>query len=154
MLNPFEDIINLLKQQSISYELLEHKPVYTSEEAASVRGMDLHSGAKSLVLKAGKEFVLAILPGDTRVDSKKLKEVFGVKDLRFATPEEVQEIMGCAIGSCHPIPSIANLRAVLDPSLSENEYIFFNPGVHNKSIKMKYTDYLAISKPQIAEITQ
>ncbi len=152
MLNPFEEIIKLLKQHAVQYEVLSHDPVYTSAQAATIRGMELHAGAKSLLLKTPDGFVLAILPGDAKLDSKKLKKVLGVKDLRFAKPEEVKEQMGCEIGACYPIASIANLRAVMDPSLGENEIIFFNPGVHDRSIKMKFSDYVSISKPQIASI--
>jgi hypothetical protein len=37
-MNPYEKIINLLKQNKIPYKEIEHEPVYTSEQTAKVRG--------------------------------------------------------------------------------------------------------------------
>jgi prolyl-tRNA editing enzyme YbaK/EbsC (Cys-tRNA(Pro) deacylase) len=42
------------------------------------------------VLKAGERFVMAVVPADRKLDSKKAREAFGVKALRFATREEVE----------------------------------------------------------------
>lgn len=149
MKHPFDEITTLLRSHSIKYTEINHEPVYTSDQAASVRGMDLHAGAKSLLLKAGKEFILAVLPGDNRLDTKKLKQILGVKDIRFATPTEVEEIMGCSIGACYPFGSVAKVKMIVDPTLGENEIISFNPGVHNKSIKMSWKDYLEVTNPML-----
>lgn len=147
MPNPYEEIVKLLRKNGVSFEEILHEPVYTSEQAAAVRGLDMHAGAKSLLLKAGAKFVLVVLPGDKKLDSKKLREHLKVKELRFAKPEEVKEIMGCEIGACYPFGSIAGVKMLADPTLQENEIISFNPGVHNKSIKIKWQDYLGLLEP-------
>lgn len=153
MSNPYEEIVKLLRSKAVHFEELLHEPVYTSEQAAAVRGLQMHAGAKSLLLKAGDEFVLAVLPGDRKLDSKKLREYLGVKELRFAKPEEVKEVMGCEIGACYPFGEIAGVRMIVDPSLSENEIISFNPGVHNKSIKIGWEDYSKVTNPKISDIS-
>jgi Ala-tRNA(Pro) deacylase len=153
MFRPFDEIKKLLKENSIKYQEINHEPVYTSDQAAAIRGMDLHAGAKSLLLKAGKEFVLAVLPGDSRLDTKKLKQILGVKDIRFASPTEVEEIMGCQIGACYPFGSVAKVKMIVDPSLGENEIISFNPGVHNKSLKIRWDDYLKLCANNLKIIT-
>lgn len=152
MQNPFEKIKEFLKEHSIQYELIEHEAVYTSEQAASIRGISLHQGAKALLLKAKENFILCILPGDKRLDSKKVKKLLDVKDLRFATKEEVVQIMGCEIGACYPFGNVINVRMIVDPSLSENDIISFNPGIHTRSIKTKYKDWFEITKPEVIEI--
>lgn len=141
MENPFEKIIQFLEAKGAKYEIFEHEPVYTSEQAAKARGESLGDGAKSLLLKAGDSFLLAVLPGDKRLDNKKLKKILGVKNIRFATSEEVKEIMGCEIGACYPIGDIAGVRTIVDNAFLHNINICFNPGVHDKTIKMKWNDY-------------
>jgi hypothetical protein len=44
----FDRVEGLLKQHGIAFRVLRHEPVYTSEEAARVRGTPLASGAKQL----------------------------------------------------------------------------------------------------------
>ncbi len=154
MQNPSEAIFRFLNEKNISYEVLEHEAVYTSEQAAQVRGLHLTQGAKSLLLKANKEFVLVILPGDKKLDSKKLKTLLGIKSLRFATPEEVKEKMGCEIGACYPFGNLINLQMFVDNNLANNDVIFFNPGIHTKSIKMKWKDYDTHVHPNMRDLSQ
>ena len=72
-MNPYDAIIKLLKDNLINFEVLEHEPVFTSEQAAKVRGLSLDSGAKSLLLKADKNFILVVLPGSRKSIPKNLK---------------------------------------------------------------------------------
>lgn len=153
-MSPYIKITFFLKHAGIEYEELEHEPVFTSEQAAQVRGISLTQGAKSLLIKAKDEFVLVILPGDKRLDTKKLKTLLGIKDMRFAKPEEVVEIMGCEIGACYPFGNLINVKMIIDKSLSENEIISFNPGVHNKSIKIKWQDYKSNVNPLMVNIIE
>jgi Ala-tRNA(Pro) deacylase len=152
--DPYAAIIQLLSERQVSYDQIEHEPVYTSEQAAAVRGMSLAQGAKSLLFKTKAGFVLVVVPGDKRVDSKLLKKVLGVKDVRFASPDEVKECMGCEIGSCYPLGIVAGLRTLVDRSLSRQAIISFNPGRHNISIKMRYGDYQTLAQPEVVAVTK
>jgi len=152
-MNPYQEIINLLKTNNISYQETEHQPVYTSEEAAKVRGISISKGAKSLLLKSRDDFILIVLPGDRRLDSKKLKNLLDIKDFRFATPEEVKDKMGCQVGACYPLGNLISLPTYVDNSLSKNDIISFNPGVHTRSIELKWQDFYSIVKPKMVDIS-
>ncbi len=154
MADPYEAIANLLKTNNISCEETEHKPVYTSEQAAEVRGLPIRQGAKSLLLKSRDDFILVVLPGDRKLDSKKLKNLLKIKDFRFASPEEVKEKMGCEIGACYPFGNLIELPTYVDNSLSKNDIISFNPGLHTRSIEMKWRDYYSVVKPKMVDISK
>lgn len=147
----FDRIVSLLRENNISYKLFEHEPVFTSDEAANVRGTNPAAGAKALIFRADENFIMLVLPGNKRVDSKKFKKDFDIKDLRFASPEQVEEITnGVKIGAVHPIGSLHRLPVYVDPSLGENEKIVFNAGLHEKSIEIAYRDYIGLVKPKVA----
>jgi Ala-tRNA(Pro) deacylase len=146
-MNPYESILSMLRANGIDFEEIEHEAVYTSEQAAAIRGLSLDGGAKSLLLKTNDDFVLIVLSGSKKLDSKKVKLALSTKKLRFATPEEVKQHMGCEIGACYPFGSIAKLKTYVDQSLLSQSTISFNPGVHNKSITLKLNDYLVLENP-------
>jgi len=150
-MNPYEKILGVLNTNSVKYQVLDHEPVYTSEDAARVRGLSMESGAKSLLLKTKDNFILVVISGSKKIDSKKLKMLLGVKEVRFATPDEVEVKMGCKVGACYPLGSIASLKTYLDSSLLSQPKISFNPGVHNKSIKLKLNDYITLEDPEIID---
>lgn len=153
MQDPYLKIVDYLTKNGIPFETIEHEPVFTSEQAAAVRGLSLKQGAKSLLLKTGETFTLAILAGDRKLNSKKLKTDLNTKDLRFATPDEVKKIMGCEIGACYPFGNLISVKMLVDNSISQNELISFNPGVHTVSIKLKWLDYYNLIKPQISNFS-
>lgn len=154
MQNPYQKITEILDSQSIKYEVTEHEPVYTSEQAAKVRNESINTGAKSLLLKVDSNFILVVLPGGKRLSSKKVKDIFRLKSLRFATPQEVKEIMGCGIGACYPLGKIIGLKTIVGSALLENDEISFNPGLHDKTIKLKLKDYLLIADAEVADISE
>lgn len=149
--NPFDQIIIFLQSQKINFQIFAHQPVYTCAEAAAARGGSeaLVKGVKSLLLKTGSEFVLAVIPADKRLDSKKVKQAFAVKDYHFADPEDVEKIMGCQIGACHPFGNLIKVRTIVDPLILEKPIITFNPGKHTISLEMSGSDLQKCLQPAV-----
>ena len=149
----FERIEQKLTGAGIAFGVLRHAAVFTSEEAAAVRGVVLCSGAKALVVKAGDEFVMLVVPADRKLDSKKARAALAVKGTRFATREEVEQMTGLQPGSIPPFGSLFGLKTYCDPALRDNETINFNAGDHCVSVSMTCDDYLAAERPTLAEVT-
>ena len=136
----------------IPFTQTQHRPVYTSAEAAEVRGVSLHSGAKALIVKGGENFLMVVIPADLSLDSHALRALPGTKKLRFATKDEVLERTGLTPGSIPPFGSLFNLPTYCDERLADNERINFNAGDHSVSIQMNYADYVAYESPRIAKV--
>jgi Ala-tRNA(Pro) deacylase len=153
MSSVFERLHERLQQNGVPFTVSRHEPVFTSEQAAAVRGTSLASGAKALVVKAGDRFVLLVVPADRKLDSRKARVSLGVKALRFATPEEVLELTGLKPGSIPPFGSLFGLPTYCDPALAANESINFNAGDHAISVQMTHADYLRVEAPTAAELT-
>src|SRR6516162_605512 len=154
MSSVFDRINTWLQQQGVSFTVLRHEPVFTSEQAAAVRGTALASGAKALVVKADERFVLLVVPADRKLDSKKARAGLACKALRFATREEVERLTGLQPGSIPPFGSLFGLPTYCDPALANNPSINFNAGDHSISIQMPYSAYLSIEKPIPAAISE
>ncbi len=155
MKEQFLKLKKFLDSNNIEYKVMEHEPVYTSEEAARVRGVELKSGVKALVLKTNEDaYLLALVSADKKVDLKLLAEVIGTKKLSLASPDKVLEITGCEIGSVHPFGNVHNLTTYMDPGISENEMVDFNAGMHTISIEMKSKDMIKLIKPKIVKLSR
>ncbi len=149
----FERLHEHLRVGGVAFTVMRHEPVTTSEQAATIRGVPLASGAKALVLKAGDAFLLVVVPADRKLDSKKARTAFGTKSLRFATREEVEQLTGLQPGSIPPFGSLFGLPTWCDPALGENASINFNAGDHAISVQMTYADYVALERPTMADLT-
>jgi Ala-tRNA(Pro) deacylase len=149
----FDRLHERLQTAGVAFTVLRHEPVYTSEQAAAVRGVPLASGAKALILKAGDAFVLVVVPADRKLDSKKARVALGTKSIRFASREEVERLTGLQPGSIPPFGSLFDLPTWCDPVLGENTAINFNAGDHAISVQMNYADYIVLERPTPASVT-
>jgi prolyl-tRNA editing enzyme YbaK/EbsC (Cys-tRNA(Pro) deacylase) len=82
----------------------------TAEEAAATAGCELGQIVKSLVFVDDRGPVLVLCAGDRRVDTAGL-------GARRATPEEVRQATGFAIGGVPPLGHPEPLRTLVDTSL-------------------------------------
>jgi prolyl-tRNA editing enzyme YbaK/EbsC (Cys-tRNA(Pro) deacylase) len=146
-------IKKFLEENNILYEYKEHEEVRTSEEAAKARGEDIRIGAKAMILKADDKFIMLVLSSAKKIDSKKVKEMLGAKSLRFATPEEVNQLTGCVPGGVPPFANIFGIELIVDRTIPQNEFMAFNAGERTKSLKLKTKGYLELLKPRIEEFS-
>ncbi|MBI4440054.1 aspartate--tRNA ligase [Candidatus Woesearchaeota archaeon] len=141
----FGKIRESLDREKIVYEVLEHKAVFTSEEAAKVRGTQLRQGCKALVCKADGSLVQVVVPGDREIDAGKVKKELKVKDVNLANADDVKRISGCSIGAVPPFGNLFGLKVYFDKKVQENDEVAFNAGLHTKSIKMKAKDLIKVT---------
>lgn len=154
-------ILSLLKTYNCWLETFEHEPVRTSEEASRTRpGYTLHQGAKAMIVRVkrsepDKRFAMLVFPADMRFDNAKVKALFGAKDIRFATEQEITHLTsGVQPGAVPPFGNLFNLEVIADPALFENEKIVFNAGDRSFSLAMKSEDYRNLVKPQVSSIVR
>jgi len=151
---PHQRLMARLDDANVEFTLFEHEPVYTSVEAARVRGTDLKSGAKALVLKSDHGFVLAVIPADLELDGPALRKHLGSRRLRFANRDELLDLTGLTPGAVPPFGSLFGLSSVCDVRLGENEKINFNAASHERSVQITFADYNRIEMPVLVPITR
>lgn len=149
----FERIIEKLKTANVPFETSHHAPTRTSEDAARIRGVEMHSGAKALVLlgnKSGQHW-LFVMPADLKLNSQLVRKIVG-EPVSFAP--DVEAVTSCVPGSVSPFGSVIGLKTYCDLRLSENTEINFNAGSLTDSICMKYEDYARVEQPELVDIAK
>jgi Ala-tRNA(Pro) deacylase len=143
-----------LEAQGVAFRLLEHAPVFTSEEASRVRGTPIEAGAKALVLQAEDRPVHVVLPGHKRVDNARLRGILGTRTLRFATPEELLALTGCVPGAVPPFGNLFGLPVFADAELASRDEIAFNAGSNTVSIVMRAADFVRLAQAHVHPLSR
>jgi len=152
LMNPTETIFAFLDSREIKYERFQHAPVYTCPKMAEYLHTDEARIAKSMIMKkGGGGYLLAVLPGNMKVDFAKLAKIVGARAVSLAPVEEAQKIAGCTVGSVHPLGNLLNLDTYFDKMLTTYDAVFFNPGSHTMSVKIETRDLVNLVKPRITE---
>ena len=124
-------ITEKLEALKIDYTVKPHsQPVYTSEAAARERGVRLSQIVKTMLLMDRQDRILvAVLPGDKKLDLKKIKKLMGVKDLRFLDRETIEQRLGLVAGAIAPITELfGNTPVLVDPAVFQEDRVDISSG--------------------------
>jgi Ala-tRNA(Pro) deacylase len=149
-MNLEERIRGMMESLKISIEITEHEPVYTNPAMAQALGVKESQTVKSLVLKTREgKFAVLVLPGDKKLDWKVVANQLNTKKVEFAKPEEVLPLVGCEVGCVPPFGHMTELPIYMDKELLKKDFLYFNPGVHHKSFKVKAWDLRRLCNPKM-----
>jgi Ala-tRNA(Pro) deacylase len=152
-------LITFLDQHGVQYRLIDHTPEGRTELVSPMRGNALSQAAKCIVLmvKIGKKvtrYILAVVPGDARVDLNAVKTLMGGTYVAFASSDIAERLAGSVAGTILPFSFNPELELVVDPSLLENDEIYFNAARLDRSMVLKTIVYVAVARPRIKRITE
>jgi Ala-tRNA(Pro) deacylase len=140
------------------YRLIDHAPEGRTDVVSALRGHHVAQAAKCLILmvKVGKKqvrHVLAVVPGDARLDLAKIKELLDGTYVAFASRERAEELAGSVSGTVLPFSYDPRLELVADPAVLRTPELFFNAARLDRSIALAVDDYLRLATPRLAPIT-
>lgn len=154
----FERLCTLLNTSGARFRVLEHPAEGKSDAIAALRGTAPGQGAKAMLCTfkdGGDATVLAVIPGDRKVDFRKISDVVGRRKATLAPPELAAEITNCVMGAVPPFVFDDRVTLVVDPMLVEsNAEIAFNAGRLDRSVVLDAADYVRIAQPLLADITR
>lgn len=142
-----EPILGALQALDIRYELFEHPPVHTSDEAAIHWQAISGAAVKNLFLrnKKGDRHYLVILGIDKQADLRHLVKVIGDDRLSFGSPERLQKYLGVTPGSVSPLGLIHDsaraVRVIVDSDLRTAERLIFHPNDNTASLTISGSDF-------------
>lgn len=156
MTDVFDRLVALLEAEKADFRVIEHVPEGRSEHISKIRGNLPSQAAKAMVMAVktaeGRKFVLAVLPGDRRVDFAGIAKAVGGKKSSLAAPEEAKRLTECEMGAVPPFTFSDELVLVVDPNLLTHDQIAFNAGRLDRSMFLATASYLAVAKPKVAPI--
>lgn len=140
------EILNILNNLNIKYELLSHQAVYTVEEAKQIENMIEGIGCKNLFLKdKHKNYYIFVLEENKRANLKELANYLNISKLSFATAEELKVILNLEPGSVTPLSIINDkenlVTLILDEELNNNK-ILVHPNTNKKTVSLSFEDLI------------
>ena len=153
----YDRLIADLDASGARYRLIEHAPEGRTELVSALRGHVLASAAKCLILlvKIGKKqtrYVLAVVPGDARLDMAAVKALLGASYVAFADTDKAEQLAGSITGTVLPFSYDERLELIADPALLEHGELYFNAGRLDRSVALASEDYVRLAQPRLARI--
>ena len=143
-----------LSALGIEYEVFEHPPVFTAEEAALQWSAIPGAQVKNLFLrnKKGDRHYLVILGIEKQADLRQLVKLIGDDRLSFGSPERLTKYLGVTPGSVSPLGLIHDaahtVRVIVDSDLKQADRLIFHPNDNTASLTISGADFVRFLERQ------
>lgn len=119
----------------------------TAADAASAIGCDVAAIVKSLVFSVDGEAVMALAPGDRRLDPDLLGAAHGGTEVERADLDEVRKATGFAAGGCPPFGHARPLSVYADEALRRHDPVWAAAGTPTTVFPISITDLTRLAVP-------
>ncbi len=131
---------------NIPYQVLSYPATITTPfQAAEFLGIEQDQMLKSLLVKAGEEFVMILVPLTQRLDMQLVADYFQVKKARMATPDEVSEITGYKVGYTCPFLLKNSVRIFLAKAADHYQKIAISSGEPGQEVMLDLVDLIKVT---------
>ena len=149
------DVHNHLQVEEIPHEIfLLSSPARTAERSAALLGLNLSEVVKSVVFMTDSKPILVLVPGDRKVNYKKVKNALDVDKLRLASSQEVIDFTGYVLGATPPFAHRTNLSTLVDSSIAGKEVVYTGGGEINAMLKIRSQDLIRATNAEIADVSE
>jgi Cys-tRNA(Pro)/Cys-tRNA(Cys) deacylase len=144
----------VLRRAGIEHRLLryDYRPDGGAEQAATDLDVEPERMYKSLVAKAGDEFVFALMPAAAELSLKKLAAAAGAKHAAMAVPRDAERVTGYQVGGISPLGSRKTLRTFLDSGAEQFERICLNAGNRGHIVEVATTDLVRLTGATVVDL--
>lgn len=132
----FERAKEYLKRYGLEDRVMEFDvSSATVAEAAKAIGCEEEEIAKSLSFMVAEKPILIVAAGTSKVDNSKFKAEFHTK-AKMLSFDEVEKLIGHAVGGVCPFGVQENVEVYLDSSLKKLETVYPACGSANSAVKL------------------
>ena len=126
----------------------------TAQDAATALGCNVGAIVKSLLFRAGDNFILCLVSGDKRCSLNKLKSILNIKDVSMANPDDVKKITGYTIGGVSPVGHLSKVKIFVDTNLERFSTVFAAAGHPNCVFKIQFNQLVKLTSGEIRKIAE
>ena len=150
---PTPQVKAYLDDVGVPYVVVPYEHAYDAQHVAAAAHISGKRLAKTVIIKADDELVMAVVPADARVDCDRLKEVLGVESAELATESDFRGRFGdCEVGAMPPFGPLFDVDVLVDESLTQAGPLAFRAATHGELIRMSYDDFERVAAPQVMSL--
>lgn len=144
----------LLAAKKVKYKVVDHKTVFTAYDLAQTLREKLENIAKTIVVKADKNHLLVVLPGNRRVDFSKVKKFLKAKKVDIDREGVMQTVFKVKPGAITAFGSLyKNTPVLMDRALTRAKKIIASAGNFEQALHMTVKDFLKATEAKLGDFS-
>jgi Ala-tRNA(Pro) deacylase len=140
-MNTAKTLLRFLSEHDFAYECVCHKRTQSSLRSAAEAHVPSNKVAKSVLLKDGSEYLMAVLPASRKVHLGRLHRMLQ-RQIGLATEKEIGEVFSdCAPGAIPPTGLLYGVDTWVDEELLDQPDVYFESGDHEQLVHMNQREF-------------
>ena len=151
-MDAYQQVANKLHELGITFDVVEHPPAFTTEQADSyIEGMEgVRTKSMFLTNKKKTQYYLLIMDDKKSLDMDLFKELVSANRIRMASLDSLAEKMSLSAGSVSPFGLLNNeerdIQVYFDKEIFDEERMTFHPNTNEKTIFISTEDLFKFLK--------
>ena len=145
-MDAYQQVANKLQELGITYDVVEHPPAFTTEQADSyIEGLEgVRTKSMFLTNKKKTQYYLLVMDDHKSLDMDDFKEQVGADRIRMASLDSLAEKMTLPAGTVSPFGLLNNeekdILVYFDKDIVSEDIMTFHPNTNEKTIFIKSKD--------------
>ena len=151
-MDAYQQVANKLHELGITFDVVEHPPAFTTEQADSyIEGMEgVRTKSMFLTNKKKTQYYLLIMDDKKSLDMDLFKELVSANRIRMASLDSLAEKMSLSAGTVSPFGLLNNeerdIQVYFDKEIFDEERMTFHPNTNEKTIFISTEDLFKFLK--------
>ena len=148
----YQKVVDQLNELGIPFQIVEHEPVLTTEQADRfIEGIEgVRTKTMFLTNKKKRNFYLVIIDDAKRLDMDVFKEIVEENRIKMASAEMLNDKMMLLPGTVSPFGLLNNrdkdIQVYFDQEIVSEERMCFHPNTNEKTIFVNTEDLFTFLK--------
>jgi Ala-tRNA(Pro) deacylase len=127
--------------RTVTYEMIPHERTQTSMRTAQACHISGRRLAKGVILRRGRDYLLAVIPASRHVRIDELRQQFG-DDIDFADEQEIAALFpDCDRGAIPPFGECYALDMAVDESIDQQSDVYMEGGDHMTLVHLDHDQF-------------
>ncbi|EGF16354.1 prolyl-tRNA synthetase associated domain-containing protein [Streptococcus sanguinis] len=151
-MDSYQQVANKLQELGIAFDVVEHPPAFTTEQADSyIEGMEgVRTKSMFLTNRKKTQYYLLIMDDKKRLDMNDFKVKVGADRIRMASLASLAEKMNLPAGTVSPFGLLNNeekdIQVYFDKDIVSEDIMTFHPNTNEKTIFISTEDLFKFLK--------
>ena len=145
-MDAYQQVANKLQELGITYDVVDHPPAFSTEQADSyIEGLEgVRTKSMFLTNKKKTQYYLLIMDDKKPLDMDDFKVQVGANRIRMASLDSLAEKMNLPAGTVSPFGLLNNekkdIHVYFDKEIVSEDVMTFHPNTNEKTIFIKTQD--------------
>ncbi|WP_061909190.1 prolyl-tRNA synthetase associated domain-containing protein [Streptococcus cristatus] len=145
-MDAYQQVANKLQELGIPFDVVEHPPAFTTEQADSyIEGMEgVRTKSMFLTNKKKTQYYLLIMDDQKTLDMDLFKDLVSANRIRMASLDSLAEKMSLSAGTVSPFGLLNNperdIQIYFDKDIVSEDIMTFHPNTNEKTIFLATQD--------------